>query len=67
MKSETDDYLEERHREGRKTVSLLERERSSGSAADGGWQQRQQHSSSGGILGGRKQVTRCMYCCNLCP
>ena len=64
LKSETDDYLEERYREGRDAVSLLERVRSGGSAADGGGQQRQQHSSSGGgilgsIFGGRKQETRC--------
>jgi hypothetical protein len=63
LKSETNDYLEERYREGRDAVSLLERVRSGGSAADGGGKQRQQHSSSGGgilgsIFGGRKQETR---------
>ena len=64
LKAETNDYLEERYREGRDAVSLLERVRSGGSAADGGGKQRQQHSSSGGgilgsIFGGRKQETRC--------
>jgi hypothetical protein len=56
--SETDDYLEERYKEGRDAVSLLERMRSGD--GNGGGQQQQQHSSSGGgsIPGGRKQVTR---------
>jgi hypothetical protein len=71
LKSETNDYLEERYREGRDAVSLLERVRSGGSAADGGRKQQQQHSSSGGgilgsIFGGRKQETRCWLCTSVC-
>ena len=57
LTSDTDDHLEERCREGRDAVPLLECVHRGGSAADGGGKRRQQHSSTGGVLGGREQVT----------